>query len=100
MPAPACPFTSSPGMARPGLGQPGSSGPAVLPAGAGRYVLTASAASGGSGYASPLLAFSRGQVAALTAAQAAAAGPWNLRPVSSGTMHDQLGESAAVSNGD
>jgi hypothetical protein len=64
-----------------------------------RYVVTVTTTTSGSGYTAPAVTVTKGQVAELTAAQVTAIGGGNLRAVSSSTAHDQLGESAGVSNG-
>ena len=54
----------------------------------------------GSGYTSPARTVAKGQVLELSSAEVTAIGSSNLRAVTSSTAHDQLGESAGVSNGD
>lgn len=54
----------------------------------------------GSGYAAPAYTVTKGQVLELSASAVTAIGAGNLRAVTSSTAHDQLGESAGVSNGD
>lgn len=53
-----------------------------------------------SGYAQPARTVAKGQVLDLSAAEVTAIGSGNLRAITSTTIHDQLGESAGVSNGD
>lgn len=65
-----------------------------------RYVVTTATTVAASGYTSPGYTVGKGQVVELTAAQVSAIGSGNLRTVTSSTAHDQLGESAGVSNGD
>ncbi len=65
-----------------------------------RYVVTITTTVAASGYTSPGYTVGKGQVLELTAAQVTAIGSSNLRAVTSSTAHDQLGESAGVSNGD
>ncbi len=66
----------------------------------GRYVVTVPVTVAPSGYGSPGGYWPKGAIAELTAAQVTEIGSGNLRAVASATMHDQLGESAGVSNGD
>jgi len=65
-----------------------------------RYVVTVTTTVTGSGYADPDRTVVRGQVLELSSGEVTAIGAGNLRSVSSSTMHDQLGEAFAVSNGD
>lgn len=65
-----------------------------------RYVLLGPVTVAFSSYASPGGYWPKGAVVELTSAQVTEIGSPNLRAVSSSTMHDQLGESAGVSNGD
>lgn len=65
-----------------------------------RYVVTAPVTVAASGYAAPARTVAKGQVLELSAAEVTALGAGNLRAVATSTMHDQLGESAACSNGD
>ena len=65
-----------------------------------RYVVTATTTVAGSGYTAPARTVAKGQVLELSASEVSAIGGGNLRAVSASTMHDQLGESAGVSNGD
>lgn len=65
-----------------------------------RYVVTAPVTVAPSGYTSPGGYWPKGAVIEATAAMVTAIGGGNLRAVSSSTAHDQLGESAGVSNGD
>jgi len=65
-----------------------------------RYVVTTTTTVAGSGYAQPAQTVSKGQVVELSAAAVTAIGSGNLRAVTSTTAHDQLGESAGISNGD
>lgn len=65
-----------------------------------RYVVTATTTVAGSGYASPPRTVRKGEVLELSASEVSAIGGGNLRAASASTMHDQLGESAGVSNGD
>lgn len=65
-----------------------------------RYVVTTTTTVAASGYAQPARTVAKGQVVELSAAEVTAIGAGNLRAVASSTMHDQLGESASVSNGD
>jgi hypothetical protein len=62
-----------------------------------RYVVTTTTTVAGTGYGQPNRTVRRGQVVELSAAEVTAVGSGNLRAV---TFHDQLGESAACSNGD
>lgn len=64
-----------------------------------RYVLTAPVTVAGSGYSQPTRVLPKGAVVELSASEVTAVGGGNLRTVSASTMHDQLGESAGVSNG-
>lgn len=65
-----------------------------------RYVVAVTTTVAGSGYAQPARTVAKGQVLDLSAAEVTAIGSGNLRAVTASTMHDQLGESAGVSNGD
>lgn len=65
-----------------------------------RYVVAVPVTVAGSGYRQPARPVAKGQVVELSAAEVTAIGSSNLRAVSASTMHDQLGESAGVSNGD
>jgi|HubBroStandDraft_1064217.scaffolds.fasta_scaffold2655140_1 hypothetical protein len=62
-----------------------------------RYVVTTTTTVAASGYAQPARTLNRGQVVELSAAEVVQVGSGNLRTV---TMHDQLAESAGISNGD
>jgi hypothetical protein len=64
-----------------------------------RYVVVTAATVAGSGYTAPARPVAKGQVVELSAAEVTAIGAGNLRAVTSSTQHDQLGESAGVSNG-
>lgn len=64
-----------------------------------RYVVVTAATVAGSGYTAPARTVSKGQVLELSAGEVTAISGGNLRAVSSSTAHDQLGESAGVSNG-
>jgi hypothetical protein len=64
-----------------------------------RYVVVIPATVAASGYTSPARAVAKGQVVELSAAEVTAIGAGNLRAVSASSMHDQLGESAGISNG-
>jgi hypothetical protein len=64
-----------------------------------RYVVVTTATVAGSGYTQPARTVTKTQVLELSAAEVTAIGAGNLRAVSSSTMHDQLGESAGISNG-
>jgi len=61
------------------------------------YVVVTTTTVPGTGYGQPDRRLRKGQVVALSAAEVAVVGSSNLRAV---TMHDQLGESAGISNGD
>jgi hypothetical protein len=63
-------------------------------------VVTTTTTVAGSGYTSPARTVTKGQVLELSTAEVSAIGSGNLRAVSSSTVHDQLGEAFAVSNGD
>ena len=65
-----------------------------------RYVVVTTTTVAGSGYTAPARTVARGQVLELSASEVTAIGAGNLRAVTSSTAHDQLGESAGVSNGD
>lgn len=67
-----------------------------------RFVITKGGTVAGSGYAQPPRSHKAGDVVELSAAeQAALTGVGiTLRAASTTTMHDQLGEASAVSNGD
>ena len=65
-----------------------------------RYVVIATTTVAASGYAQPARTVTKGQVLELSAAEVTAIGAGNLRAVTTTTLHDQLGESAGVSNGD
>lgn len=65
-----------------------------------RYVVTATTTVAGSGYGQPARTVRKGDVLELSASEVTAISASNLRAVTAGTMHDQLGESAGVSNGD
>lgn len=65
-----------------------------------RYVVTATTTVAGSGYAQPARTVTKGQVLELSASEVSAIGAGSLRATTTSTMHDQLGESAGVSNGD
>jgi hypothetical protein len=65
-----------------------------------RYVVVTTTTVAGSGYTAPGYTVAKGQVLELSASAVSAIGSGNLRAVTSSTAHDQLGESAAVSNGD
>lgn len=54
----------------------------------------------GSGYTAPARTVAKGQVLELSAAEVTQIGAGNLRAVTASTAHDQLGESAGISNGD
>jgi hypothetical protein len=64
-----------------------------------RYVVTKPVTLAGSGYAQPPRTVAPGQVLELSAAEVTALGGGNLRTTTASTAHDQLGESAGVSNG-
>jgi hypothetical protein len=64
-----------------------------------RYVVTAPVKVTGSGYGQPDRVVTKSQVVDLSPAEVTAIGAGNLRAVTTTSMHDQLGESAAVSNG-
>jgi hypothetical protein len=64
-----------------------------------RYVVTTAVTLAAVGYGQPARPLVKGQVVELNAAEVTAIGAGNLRAVATTTMHDQLGESAAVSNG-
>lgn len=67
-----------------------------------RYVVVTGATVAASGYSQPAREVKARQVLDLSAAEVAAIGAGNLRAVSAMTgtaAHDQLGESAGVSNG-
>jgi hypothetical protein len=64
-----------------------------------RYVVAVTTTVAGSGYTSPTRTVAKGQVVELSAAEVTAIGAGNLRAVTSSTAHDQLAESAGVSNG-
>lgn len=64
-----------------------------------RYVVVTTTTVAGSGYLAPARTVSKAQVLELSASEVTAIGGGNLRAVSSSTIHDQLGESAGVSNG-
>jgi hypothetical protein len=53
-----------------------------------------------SSYTAPGRSHTTGQVVELSAAEVTAIGAGNLRAVTTAVLHDQLGESAGVSNGD
>ncbi len=65
-----------------------------------RYVVVVPVTVPAVGYTQPAVVVTKGQVLELTAAQVTVIGAGNLRAVSTTTAHDQLGESAGVSNGD
>jgi len=65
-----------------------------------RYVVTVTTTVAGSGYLAPARTVTKGQVLELSASEVTAISAGNLRAVTSSTAHDQLGESAGVSNGD
>jgi hypothetical protein len=65
-----------------------------------RYVVTATTTVAGSGYGQPARTVAKGQVLELSSTEVTAIGAGNLRAVTTSTAHDQLGESAGVSNGD
>jgi hypothetical protein len=64
-----------------------------------RYVVAVTTTVAGSGYTAPARTVVKGQVVELSASEVTAIGGGNLRAVTSSTMHDQLGESAGISNG-
>lgn len=64
-----------------------------------RYVVTVPVTVPGSGYGQPDRKAGKGQVVDLSPAEVTALGAGNLRAVTTTSMHDQLGESAGVSNG-
>ena len=61
--------------------------------------MTAPVTVAASGYASPGGTWPRGTVLECTSAQVTQIGSGNLRAVDTAHMHDQLGESSGVSNG-
>lgn len=65
-----------------------------------RYVVTTPVTTANGGYTAPAQTFTRGQVVEMSSAEVTAVGAGNLRAASTSTQHDQLGESAGVSNGD
>ena len=65
-----------------------------------RYVVVTPVTVAGSGYTQPARTVAKGQVVELSVAEVTAIGAGNLRAVTGTTAHDQLGESAGVSNGD
>lgn len=65
-----------------------------------RYVVAVTTTVAGSGYSSPARLVTKGQVLELSSTEVTAIGSSNLRAVTTSTAHDQLGESAGVSNGD
>jgi hypothetical protein len=65
-----------------------------------RYVVVTTTTVAASGYLQPARTAAKGQVLELSASEVTAIGAGNLRAITSSTMHDQLGESAGVSNGD
>jgi hypothetical protein len=64
-----------------------------------RYVVTGPVTVAASSYASPGGTWPKGSVLELTSSQVTQIGSGNLRAVDTAHMHDQLGESAGVSNG-
>jgi hypothetical protein len=64
-----------------------------------RYVVVTPVTVSFTTYAALWGSWPKGAVAELTAAQVTAIGAGNLRAVTTTTAHDQLGESAGVSNG-
>ena len=62
-----------------------------------RYVVVTPVTVAGSGYGQPARTVTKGQVLELSATEVTAIGAGSLRAV---TAHDQLGESAGISNGD
>jgi hypothetical protein len=64
-----------------------------------RYVLVAPVTVAASGYRQPARPLPKGAVVELSAAEVTAVGAGNLRAVTTTVLHDQLGESASVSNG-
>jgi len=64
-----------------------------------RYVVTTTAVVPADGHGTPAQTVSKSQVLDLSPAQVTAVGAGNLRAVTTATMHDQLGESAGISNG-
>ena len=64
-----------------------------------RYVVVTPVTVAGAGYGKPARVVLTKQVLDLSAAEVTAIGAGNLRAVSTTTMHDQLGESSGVSNG-
>jgi hypothetical protein len=64
-----------------------------------RYVITAPVTVPGNGPGQPPRTVTKSQVVDLSPAEVTALGAGNLRAVTTSTMHDQLGESAGISNG-
>jgi hypothetical protein len=64
-----------------------------------RYVLTKPVVIAATDYQHPARVLPAGAVVELSAAEVTTVGAGNLRTVTTTTMHDQLGESAGVSNG-
>jgi hypothetical protein len=64
-----------------------------------RYVVVTTTTVAGSGYTSPARTVRQHEVLELSTSEVSAIGSGNLRAVTSSTAHDQLGESAGVSNG-
>jgi hypothetical protein len=64
-----------------------------------RYVVTTTTTVPGGGPGQPARTVAKSQVVDLSPAEVTAIGAGNLRAVTSTSMHDQLGESAGISNG-
>lgn len=64
-----------------------------------RYIVTTAAQVAFLNYLNPGRQHVKGQVVELSAAEVTALGAGNVRAVSTTTLHDQLGEAVAVSNG-
>jgi hypothetical protein len=64
-----------------------------------RYVVTGDVTVPGAGYGQPPRRLRKGEVVDLSAAEVTTVGAGNLRTATTTTMHDQLGESAGISNG-
>ena len=64
-----------------------------------RYVVTTPVVIAFLNYLNPGRQHRKGDVVELSAAEVTAIGAGNLRTVSTTTVHDQLGEAVAVSNG-
>jgi hypothetical protein len=64
-----------------------------------KYVVVTTATVPSGGHGQPARTVTKSQVLDLSASEVTAIGGSNLRAVTTSTMHDQLGESAGVSNG-